>query len=131
MKTLAASCGDGSFQLIIGADVVYWPAPLPLLLETIQQLSGPTTTVAIAHTPRGHQVARATAAAFFEELADSFEAHVELPAGTLAVSWLRDTKPEIAAKAGLSRGGDFSEVGSGSIHVYSRLRCPRGVSRKR
>jgi predicted nicotinamide N-methyase len=49
-SVLAAKCQksggrEAPFDLVLGADVVYFPAPLALLLETIEACSGPSTVV--------------------------------------------------------------------------------------
>eukprot|EP01047_Picozoa_sp_COSAG01_P059455 COSAG01_NODE_7139_length_3333_cov_27.710266_2_plen_118_part_00 len=46
----------------------YYPAPLPLLLQSILALCGTNTVVAIAYTPRGNVVARQQCDRFFKDL---------------------------------------------------------------
>ena len=114
------------FDVVIGADVVYHPAPLPLLLETILRLCAVGGCVVIAYTPRGNVVARQNCDAFFRDLGAKFEESSVFDAKALRLSRVREGLDGRGARA-LKGGGDFTEVGEGTVRVYSRYRG-RGVT---
>ena len=120
LQGLLTAGRGGAFDLILGADVVYYPAPLPLLLETIIALCGPHTRVAIAYTPRGNVVARQNCDAFFVDLGKCFEAVECIEACDSVLGKLHAAGRAVE----LLGGGDASEVGEASVRVYSGFRSP-------
>lgn len=109
------------FDVILGSDVVYHPAPLPLLLDSIVALCGPNSCVVIAFTPRGNVVARQHCDMFFSDLSEYFSQVVTYKSEDLRLS---RTKAELlsnkdtSALAALTGGGDLSEVGPACIKVF-------------
>ena len=108
----------GAFDFIFGADVVYYPAPLPLLLETILALCGERTRVVIAYTPRGNIVARRNCDAFFDDLGKCFDHMRCIEAVESSLAQLQ----RAGLASDLLSGGDASEVGTASVRVYSGFR---------
>ena len=102
--------GGGAFDIIMGADIVYHPAPLPLLLETVLALCGAQTCVCIAYTPRGNVVARQHNDAFFEDLSLSFVSCELFHAKDLQLARVKGALDRKQSDS-LSGGGDFTEVG--------------------
>ena len=120
-----SALGPEPFDVILGSDVVYHPAPLPLLLDSILSLCGPSTCVVIAYTPRGNVVARQHCDAFFSDLSGFFAKVDTYRSEDLRLSRIRAellAKKDNSAVTALSGGGDLSEVGPGCVKVFKGFR---------
>jgi predicted nicotinamide N-methyase len=120
--------GPKPFDVILGSDVVYHPAPLPLLLDSILALCGPSTCVVIAYTPRGNVVARQHCDIFFSDLSSFFAEVDTYKAEDLRLSRVKAellANNDNAAATALSGGGDLSEVGPGCVKVFKAY---KGIS---
>ena len=124
--------GGGPWDVIMGSDIVYHPAPLPLLLDTVLALCGPASCVCIAYTPRGNVVARQNCDAFLSDLSACFADVATYHAADLRLSQVRSellSNKERSAAAALSGGGDFTEVGTGCVMVFRNLLATTNVAR--
>ena len=95
------SHGACRYDLVVGSDITYWPAPLDLLIETIVQLVSAEGTVVIAHKDR----AKSNGREFFRDLAKHFR-----ESGRVQV---RDMADEVGQTC-----GDITED-DGCFHVFA------------
>jgi hypothetical protein len=101
---------------------------LPLLLDSILALCGPSTCVVIAYTPRGNVVARQHCDAFFSDLSGFFAEIDTYKSEDLRLSRIKAellANNDNAAATALSGGGDLSEVGTGCVKVFKAF---KGIS---
>lgn len=103
-KKLAKLAVPTRFDLVIGSDITYYPAPLGKLLTTIIDLISPTGTVVIAHKDR----AKTTDPQFFREMANYFESSQSL--------WVED---DTRACQG---GGGAGEGAGTHVNIFRGLR---------
>merc|ERR1711924_81889 len=107
LRTGGPKDADTKFNLVLGSDITYYPAPLNLLEETILELTEVSGTVIIAHRNRS----RSVDPPFFSRLASHFE--------TCKVSSVAD-----AMEAGRG-GGSIIEDSTVQVHVFqNRLASP-------
>jgi 2-polyprenyl-3-methyl-5-hydroxy-6-metoxy-1,4-benzoquinol methylase len=97
------------FDVVIGSDITYWPAPLGLLKETILKLVALDGCVILAHKDRSKSSNRV----FFDSLSAHFRENFHIFAADLA--------DDIG-----QTGGDFSEEDGMHIFIYRGLLLPQG-----
>jgi len=97
------------FDVVIGSDITYWPAPLGLLKETILKLVTLDGYVILAHKDRSKSSSRV----FFDSLSTHFRENFHIFAADLA--------DDVG-----QTGGDLSEEDGMHIFIYRGLLLPQG-----
>ena len=99
--------GHHSYDVVVGSDLTYWPAPMDKLIVSITTLvtKGNDGTVIIAHKDRQHS--KSTELSFFKDMTELFQEH--------ACAYVMDqTAPG-------KTGGDVTEEPGMWLHVWKGL----------
>lgn len=98
--------GRHAYDVVVGSDLTYWPAPMDQLMVTVLDLVKPDGTVIFAHKDRQHS--KSNDLKFFKDMNETFLEH--------ACAFVMDqTSPG-------KTGGDVTEEPGMWIHVYRGLK---------
>ena len=100
------SVGRQAYDVVVGSDLTYWPAPMDQLMVTVLELVKPDGTVIFAHKDRQHS--KSNDLKFFKDMNEKFKEY--------ACAFVMDQ-----ASPGKT-GGDVTEEPGMWIHVYRGLK---------